>query len=206
MQKIIFLDIDRTLFDTDLFLNNFYDFLTSSCGLSDTDLDEIKALYKEVSLENGYFSPNLFTEKVRNSYPALRGRIEFFFKPENLDKYIYEDTKILFEISGVTIGIFSKGDDIFQRQKLTKFESILKSENIYIFSNKLDHLGEVFEKYKDLRIYLVDDEQNVLTLAKSSGLNTTTILIDRRKVSIENQADFRIDSLSGIIPILNESR
>jgi len=205
MQKIIFLDIDRTLFDTDLFLNNFYDFLINSCGLSDTDLDEIKALYKEVNLENGYFSPNIYTEKVRNSFPALRGKIEFFFKPENLDKYIYEDAKVLFEISGVMIGVFSKGDDIFQRQKLSKFESVLDPKNIYVFSNKIEHLGEVIKKYKDRQIYLVDDEQNVLSSAKALGLNIKTIMIDRKKTSHESQADFKIESLSDIIPILNET-
>lgn len=182
MKSILFFDIDRTLFDPESFLNDFYSSLSMKFNLTDESLDEIKSLYKQVKLEMGYFYPSLFLDKIRNSFSNITSsNLHSLFWDELIQENLYSDTDQIIELSKVVqIGILSKGDEKFQREKLKNFKDLISDENLYIFQNKIENLQKVFDKYKDFNIYFVDDEIDVLEKAKENS-NVFTILIDRKK-------------------------
>ena len=146
MKKIIFFDIDRTLFDTDSFLENFYQKLFIKFNIESKYKDTLIDLYKE-SKADGYFNPQIFLEKISKKFNIEINTIQTLFWDQKLiDKYLYQDTDILLQLSTKTrMGVFSKGDSKFQKIKLTKFKTILNKNDIYIFPNKIEKFLEVLK-------------------------------------------------------------
>lgn len=204
MDRIIFFDIDKTIFDREGYLNGFLALLASEYGLSTDEVDEIGNTYEGVKKEYGYFSSEAFLAKIYTMHPQLSEKLDYYFKPENLDKYLFKDSNILFEIKNARLGIFSKGDIALQEIKIKKFKDVLEKDLIYIFHNKLEKIDEVLERHKDSQVILVDDNLPVLVNAKSINENVTTILIDRDGSQEKaNGIDFKLASLFDIMPILN---
>lgn len=200
-QRIIFIDIDRTIFDAELFLQDFYKELTAKFGLNDEDIDEIKNIYKDVKNKTGYFAPNLFLEKITNSFSNISpGDIENLFWGDLIQKHLYPDSDALLGISNtIKIGIFSKGDEKFQKKKIEKFSEQISEDNIHIFEEKIDKLEQLLKDYKDFEIYFVDDSMEVLEKAKELNPAVFTILIDRKQEKEKNdKINASISSLSEI--------
>jgi FMN phosphatase YigB (HAD superfamily) len=205
MNSIIFFDIDRTLFNPDSFLNDFYSALIKKYKLTDESLDEIKKIYKEVNLEMGYFSPSLFLDNIHNSFSGeTSAELHTLFWGEIIQKNLYPDTDALNKLFEVAkIGIFSKGEDKFQKEKIKKFEKIISEKDIYIFPSKIEKLKEVMSKYSGYKLYLVDDNKDVLIEAKNIGLEIFTIQIDRgSKLAKADEIDVKVENLSDIINFL----
>lgn len=204
MKKIIFFDIDGTLFNPESFIQGFYRILTTKFGLGDQDFDEINKIYRDIKAEYGYFVPNLYLERIADAFPSIdKGMLKNFFWG-GIEANLYEDISSLNEISEIAkIAFFSKGEESFQKEKITKFSDIYNEADIFIFSEKIDKFSEVFPKYSDFEAYLVDDSLPVLEAAKSFDPNIKTILIDRSgKVSENGSIDFKVSTLSDIMPIL----
>lgn len=106
------------------------------------------------------------------------------FKSSGLKTYnLYEEVEeALRKLSKVCeIGIFSKGEGAFQREKLkqTLIHAHFKKENIHIFAQKDEHIGRVLSKYKDRDIFLIDDKLEVLKLGKDLSGNVYAIWLKR---------------------------
>lgn len=208
MKKIIFFDIDGTLFNADAFIQAFYKNLTSKFSLNDQDFDEINKIYRDIKSEYGYFVPAIYLERITDAFPSVdRATLKTVFWG-GIDAYLFEDVNALVEASEkAKIAFFSKGDEHFQKEKIKKFADKFEEKDVYVFSEKIDKFGEVFTKYKDYECYLVDDSLQVLEAAKAFESQIKTILIDRKgKVTENENIDFQVGSLSDIMPILNESR
>ncbi len=205
MDKVILFDIDKTLFDREKYLGGFFVLLESEFGLNSDEANEVGKFYQEVKDEYGYFSSEAFLIRIYGRFPDLSEKLDYYFSQENLDKFLYEDSKVLYEFKKSRIGIFSKGDGPFQKAKIKSFGDIIEQDLIYVFHNKLEKLPEILEKHNDSKLTIVDDNIAVLVNAKSLNPNVRTILIDRtREFEGVSGVDFRLDSLSDIIPILSD--
>lgn len=205
MDRIILFDIDGTLFDRKKYLDDFYKLLLSEFNLNESEVNEIKNYYEDLKNEFGFFPPFEFLERIYINNPKLKDKLNFYFSSENLNNYLFEDSEILFDVENVRIGIFSKGDIQFQKNKVSRFEEVLEEDLIYIFHNKIKNLSEVIAYHKDSQIFIVDDNLEVLLSVKDIDRNVKTFLIDREnKFSKVNCIDFKTNSLSDIISVLNE--
>ncbi len=96
---------------------------------------------------------------------------------------IYKEVRdVLGKISKVgTVGIFSEGDIMFQKTKLknTDIEKYFGKNNTHIVLDKLSNLGIVLRKYRNRKIFFIDDKLNVLHEAKKLLPLVFTIWIKR---------------------------
>lgn len=181
--KLILFDIDRTLFDPSSFLNDFYENLYKNFDLSQDEIEKIKMLYEENKKENGYFYPDQFLNKVKESNKKIdKQKIdEIFWNVDLFSKNLYKDTPILSDLSKLAkIGIFSKGDLDFQIKKINLLKKYLDEDKINIFKNKIEKIEEVLEKYNDYEIYFVDNEIEILNKIRTINSDIKCILIERK--------------------------
>ncbi|OGH06741.1 MAG: hypothetical protein A2171_01765 [Candidatus Levybacteria bacterium RBG_13_35_9] len=200
MKKIIFFDIDQTLFNPDSFLDEFYERLIHKYGLDAGQKAKLIKFYAS-SKPKDYFDPQIFLKSISKYFNIdFESLNSLFWDQKLIDKHLYKDTDILFQISTKTkMGVFSKGDSKFQKIKLTRFKTILNKNDIYIFPNKIGKFLEILKNYSDHNIYLIDDEIDVLSEAKDINRNIFTILINRKKKHVKNdKIDAQINSLSKI--------
>ncbi len=202
--KLILFDIDRTLFDPSSFLNDFYENLYKNFDLSQNEIETIKMLYEENKKENGYFYPDQFLNKVKESIEKIdKQKIEeTFWNVDLFSKNLYKDTPILSDLSKLAkIGIFSKGDLDFQIKKINLLKKYLDEDKINIFKNKIEKIEEVLEKYNDYEIYFVDNEIEILNKIRTINSDIKCILIER-EINTEDSDIIVIRSLEEIKNLL----
>lgn len=205
MNKVVLFDIDGTLFDPKLFLENLYKRLSEKFRLINFDEDTLKHLYLESKVQ-GYFKPDLLLPKllehvVQKDKESLEG---LFWDQEAIDECLYQDSTVVEAVGKLaTPAIFSTGDDKFQRVKVLTFKNLLDEKNIFVYEDKLKGFTEVLEKFSGYKTYLVDDRLEILEEAKKINPSSFAILVNRQK--FEARSD-KIDALVGnlyeILPIL----
>lgn len=110
------------------------------------------------------------------------------------------------------IGIFSQGENEFQREKLrqTLIHEHFKEENIHIYAQKDENLPHVLTFYKDKQVFLVDDKLEVLKLGKDLRENVYAIWLRRgpfadAQVGIVGfEPDATISNLSEAVAFINK--
>lgn len=138
------------------------------------------------------------------------------FKDSKLQDYnIYEEVMgILMQLSGlVNLGIFSKGETEFQKTKLEKtgMMKFFKDNNVHIFDDKDANLINVLEKYKDSKLFLVDDKLGILYSAKKHMPQVFTIWVKRGPFAQVQKPiegflpDEQIENLSEIVRIVKSN-
>jgi FMN phosphatase YigB (HAD superfamily) len=127
---------------------------------------------------------------MQNSKPVVLFDIDYTlfdtrkFKDSKLKDYsIYDEiNKILTQLTKIaSLGIFSKGETEFQRTKLEKtgMLNFFEEKNIYIFNDKDVNLISVLQKYKNSKLFLVDDRLEVLHSAKKYMPQIITVWVKR---------------------------
>jgi len=136
-----------------------------------------------------------------------------FFKESGLSQHkIYEEVmQVLDSLNEIAIlGIFSKGEVAFQKTKLEKtgMRKFFEENNIHIFDDKDANLISVLEKYKDSKLFLVDDKLGVLCSAKKYMPQVIAIWVKRGPFA-QNQKeiagftpDAEIKNLSEVVKII----
>lgn len=196
--KILLFDIDETIFNPGSFLENFYSEIVDSFNLSDKDLIEIKNIYIQVKEEYGYFSPADFLEKIIENHPEIdRFSLEkVFWNIDLFNKNVYKDASVIKDLGRIgNIGIFSKGEESFQKQKISFLLDTVEPDDIHVFKNKLDKISEVLDIYQDLNIYFIDNELEVLESIRKLNPDANLILIDRKN-EYENSDIIKIKDLT----------
>ncbi|HEX8965053.1 MAG TPA: hypothetical protein VF820_01310 [Patescibacteria group bacterium] len=205
MRKVILFDIDYTLFNAQNYRNAFLTALQKEIGISDSKefLKIADAAYLESRNEIGIFDPKAFLQ-------LLEIKLQKNLHKENLEKLIisediinsslYEDTvDVITQLAknkDIFLGIFSAGLLPVQRPKIKLLEPFLNKEHIHIFEFKKGKaLPNLLEKYKDSKLYMIDDIAEILYKAKQINDNITTILIRR-----ENHPQAYRQELAGFIP------
>jgi FMN phosphatase YigB (HAD superfamily) len=111
-----------------------------------------------------------------------------------------------------TLGILSQGEVAFQKKKLneTKIAQYFFEEHTHIVQFKIDVMKEVFEKYKNAKVYFIDDWIDMLRTAKSIDSSVFTIWIKRGEYVNEQKdySDFKpdaiIENLHSVIPLIKK--
>ena len=93
------------------------------------------------------------------------------FKESQLQNFsIYQEVEeVLMKLKDIAdLGIFSKGGNKLQKTKLesTGMIKFFEKNHIHIFDDKDANLMEVLEKYKNSKLFLVDDKLGILYSAK----------------------------------------
>ncbi len=204
MNKIVFFDIDRTLFDPGNFLQKIFEELARDFELGENS-EDFRSIYEEVKSDEGYFIPEKFMDKIIFNYPSIkRNRLEeVFWKDELFVQSLYADADAIRNLSSrATLGIYSKGDKKFQIKKLEFLSGLIDERNIFIYPNKVEHANEVFSNYLDSQVYLVDNEIKVLTSVLNVCPEVSAILIDRNNNLEDNQGVTKINSLTDLVNII----
>jgi FMN phosphatase YigB (HAD superfamily) len=128
---------------------------------------------------------------------------------------VYEDVRSVLENLNtfVTLGIFSKGEAQFQKTKLEKTDLVrfFEEKNIHVFDDKNINLAQVVEKYKDSKIFLVDDLLEVLSSAKRNDGKIFTIWMKRGRYAQGQKEipgfkpDAQVDNLSEVVRIVRSN-
>lgn len=206
MQKIIFFDIDRTLYNYQAFLKSFTSQIMQKYNLKEEELEILKTIYEDNKTKYGYFAPNKFIGPIIEHFPFMDKKFlnAIFWDEKMFTENLYKDSKELFNIAKVAkIGVFSEGDEKFQKEKIEKFRQVIDDENLYVFIKKLDLLPKLINKYKNYKIYLVDDHLAVLLRAKEIDKNVFTIMINRSKTGIKSDTiDATIENLYQVLPLI----
>jgi hypothetical protein len=127
---------------------------------------------------------------MQNSKPVVLFDIDYTlfdtrkFKDSKLKDYsIYDEiNKILTQLIKIaSLGIFSKGETEFQKTKLEKtgMLNFFEEKNIHIFNDKDVNLISVLQKYKNSKLFLVDDKLEVLHSAKKYMPQIITVWVKR---------------------------
>ncbi len=138
------------------------------------------------------------------------------FKKSDLKEHkIYEEIiGVLEEVSKVAqIGIFSEGELLFQKNKLTKTKimNFFKANHVYISKKKEDILESVLAKYKNNKLFLIDDKLMVLYKAKILAPSIFTIWIKRGVYAINQRPiedfvpDYVAEDLNKVVEIIKRS-
>lgn len=180
--KILLFDIDETIFNPQSFLTDFYDNLISDLKLKTSDIKRVENIYIEIKNENDFFSPIAFLDKILESFPDI-DRISLekvFWNIDLFTKNVYKDASVIKDLGRIgNIGIFSKGEESFQKQKISFLSDLIEADDIHIFKNKLDRINDVLDNYQDLNVYFIDNEIEVLESIKKINPEAYLILIDR---------------------------
>lgn len=215
--KVVLLDIDHTIFDTDILRTNIYTSLAKKLGYN--DLESLYALVKETEQETkkeiGYFKTQVFLErfhrKLETSLPLVAIE-EIFFDDSFYHTALYSDAvSVLQELTkknDIEIIIFSTGEKDFQMRKIASLKHLLKEDQIRVFIDKITKLEETLQEYHSHACYIVDDLPRVLKAAKQFDKRVTTIWVNREKKFEDTEliqefiADYEIKELNEIIPIV----
>lgn len=203
--KIILFDIDGTLFDSSSFIKGFYKNISTKFNLGSDDIITMQRFYEENKKKNGYFLPGIFLDKIAHNFPSIDLVLlnKIFWNIDLFEENMYKDTSLIRDLSKVAvIGIFSKGDSDFQKQKLTFFGDLLDGDNVHIFPNKIDKMDGVLGKYEDFQTYLIDDQNEVLIKAKELFPDIYAILIDRNNSKNKTKNTIKIKSLNDLKSII----
>lgn len=135
------------------------------------------------------------------------------FKDSKLQKFnLYEEiVEVLTGLSDIAdMGIFSKGEIEFQKTKLLKTGTMqfFKENHIHIFDDKDANLTSVLRKYKDFKLFLIDDKLEILHSAKKNMSQIFTIWVKRGPFAKSKRLiegflpDAQVENLSEVVRIV----
>lgn len=187
---VILFDIDYTLFDANKFRRKIFRLIKKKIGYK--KISNIDAILRSSHLasrkKTGYFKLKAFLEDIVTNLnietsPDSLGKS--ILKEDIFTGNLYEGAKkVLHTLSknkGLRIGIFSGGDDVFQRRKIEEIEGFLNSEHIHIFRVKNTELPSLIKRYKGHNLYIVDDALEILHASKSLNKNIFVIWVKRKR-------------------------
>lgn len=127
------------------------------------------------------------------------------FKESALTKYALYDEVIplLSKLATISeLGIFSKGEEEFQKTKLQKtgIEKYFELGNIHIFEDKDSNMNKIIKQYEGNKIYLVDDKLEILFNAKKINPSIVAIWVKRGPFA---QDEKLLDNFSPDITVVN---
>ena len=196
--KILLFDIDETIFNPQSFLNDFYDNLSLNLKFNESDIKIVDNIYTDIKNEHGYFSPVAFLDKIIERFPDTNklSLEKIFWNIDLFTKNVYKDASVIKDLGRIgNIGIFSKGEESFQKQKISFLSDLIEADDIHIFKNKIDRINDVLENYQDLNVYFIDNELDVLESIKKINPEAYLILIDRKN-EYENSDIIKIKDLT----------
>ena len=215
LQSVVLFDIDYTLFDSSLFRERLYGNISRAVKQDRKQIERIgKVIYDQIRKKYGYFNPNDFIKGLKR---RMGGNVDQALIEQSIwDKNsfrasIYKEVdEVLSSLGGsMLVGVFSKGHDRFQRAKLKAITHFLQKKHIHIVVDKYASLPELIKKYKKHKLYLVDDELEVLHSASKLRRDIFTIWVKRGRYATKQKPipafipDATVTNLKKITKIMN---
>lgn len=130
------------------------------------------------------------------------------FRIYNLYEEVIETLKRLRDIAN--LGIFSNGENEFQKDKLEKtgISVFFDKNNIHIYDDKDVNLVNVLSRHEGQKLFMVDDKLMILRSAKKSMPQITTVWVKRGPYAAAQESipgftpDAQVDNLSDIVKIV----
>jgi len=202
---VILFDIDYTLFDANKFRRKVFKIIKNK--VVDRKIKNIDAILRKGYIisrkDTGYFNLKIFLDHVATRFKmgfSVKKLEKELLREDLLAGNLYQEAKkvlrVLSKNNSLKIGIFSAGE-IFQRKKLKEVENFLNKDHIHIFTvKKHKELPSIIKRYKNYKLYIVDDMLKILRLAKMFNKSVFTIWIKRKKFArkAEEIADFVPDA------------
>lgn len=215
-KKIILFDIDYTLFNAKQYKDNFVKDLQKSIGYKNSEifLEIEEKAYNLAKEESGYFDPELFLEILsKNIGIAINKNVleEIMLNENKMVTALYSDTLEVLKkiaIKNIEIGIFSAGEIRMQELKIASMKQFINREHVHIFEfKKTRALENLLQKYKNDKLYIIDDVKEILAAAKHYKNDVITIWIRRDgRLDLNNnefKPDYAIYSLDKVLDIIN---
>lgn len=213
-KQIVLFDIDHTLFNGELYREKVFSAMAEKLPLLDHKKfinvaeDEFWKIRK-----NGPFFPKEYAKNLVKELTLSieESELEKVFWDENIIRSsLYEEAEaVLRELSkdnNYSIGIFSAGPPEFQKAKIKFLDQYFNQEHKHIFLLKKDAIVSVLQKYKDTKLYVLDDILSVLSQLKEANPSICTIWVKKRKPVTKEKskykADYEITDLREIIDIV----
>jgi len=209
--KILLLDIDHTILD----LNRTRKFLIHKLKkLFKEDIPSIEKttdfIINKVTKENKIFNPYMFINELAGKCSIKKNKIKnIVWTKERFKKSLYKDVKpFIKRIKGyLDIYIFSQGYIKYQKQKLAGLEGLINKKNILIFEDKKINIKRILNKFKNKKIYLIDDSPVIINFAKKVNNKIIAILMKRKNGKKylkhkKNLADYIVKELKSAYKII----
>lgn len=169
MSTILF-DIDKTLFNSSLFMGKFIENVSQRTGIEKSKIIDINKKYIEELESRTDFETLVFIEKLVNEIKVEKEIInDIFFDKEIYIASLYPEVKNVLQRlkeNGLLLGIFSEGFELFQLKKLeiAGLKDFFNKDFIFIGRRKLD--DKFIEKLPD-GVFIVDDKKEVIEKLQS---------------------------------------
>lgn len=75
------------------------------------------------------------------------------------------------------VSLFTEGDSVYQKMKIEKSGLSRFVDNIFLFENKLVHLSEVIERFRDNKKVFIDDHAEILVKIETAYPEVVTVEI-----------------------------
>ncbi|KKR15765.1 MAG: hypothetical protein A2186_03095 [Candidatus Levybacteria bacterium RIFOXYA1_FULL_41_10] len=205
--KLVFLDVDGTLFDSKSYRSAFKQLIVQKLGVDPASFEEIEdQTYNSFSIfEPGSYLSLLLSRLDKAQYAEeLKGLI---FSEAFLETFLFDDAVPFVEdVSRIAkVGILSRGDQSTQEAKIRRITGLLDSERIYILPDKIGSAKQIIELNRDFRVWFVDNSPEVLHSYKNADSSWKTILIERGEAkSYNNSSDFKARDLKEVLGIISK--
>ncbi|OGJ37659.1 MAG: hypothetical protein A2383_04055 [Candidatus Pacebacteria bacterium RIFOXYB1_FULL_39_46] len=165
-KSLILFDIDRTLFNTPLFVDKQLQKLTQTLDTDSQKLQKNFQSYLASLTDTTHFSPDNFTTYLAKYYQHDVKKVrEAFYHSSNFDSTLYPEVKEVLQKlqqDGYTLGIFSQGFIDFQLKKLTENNLLdfFDPQHRYILREKAD--PKLIENLPENTV-IIDDKITIIT-------------------------------------------
>lgn len=200
---IILFDIDETLFDPQKYLTLVFSHVAKILHVSETIFSqEAWELFRKFREKEQRFTPDVFAEVIARKYMlSFSDTAKIFWDEKLFAEALYSDVMPTLKklAKDCFLGILSTGDIKFQQEKIAPIVHMLEKDALHIFAAKEKELQHVLQKYKEKRIFYVDDREDMLRLAKNIHPEIHMVLIER-KGQKEKES---ITSLNDLVSLVN---
>ena len=217
-RKIVLFDIDYTLFNALLFRKTFFEILVKHTSHTDRErfLERLEEVYEQAKAETSFFDPKSFLDLL-DKQVEIKNKSQLekeIMREDRIEASLYKEVKnVMKELSkndNVFLGIYSWGSIPVQIAKIKSLEEFLHHEHIHdVEFDKRTTLRYILEQYKNDTLYLIDDYQEVLAIAKNNHPDVHAIWIHRPEIEGKQSrifANFAPDSIIGsleeVVPLI----
>lgn len=185
MKKLILFDLDNTLLDSAGFRKSIYPKIVDILHKNEKShtADDIEKIISESIEKFGLFDPDKLVDEIAANLSAedKDAMKNLFYDSEGIKLFFYKE--VMEEIGKFAqlgeVGVLTQGFTKFQTAKFASIASHFHEEHIYIAEDKRAKMNSIFNKYKDYKVYYIDDLLMMLKHAKEVRRDVVTILMKR---------------------------
>jgi FMN phosphatase YigB (HAD superfamily) len=202
--SVILFDVDRTLFNNDVFKEKITNLLVSELNISSQELSSRTRSYQQSLQKYTDFNPASYLKHISDSADISELLSNTYHKSETYLASVYHDVVPTLEKLQTehTLGVFSEANIEWQKQKIdsANLHKYFDQDYVFISNRKTnpDYLNQLPENS-----LIIDDNQEVISELLSTT-QVTPIWINRIEAENQNPQVKVITSLSELPNLLSK--